>query len=85
LLAVREKAVRDTSKKRFKAAAGKKSGKNAAAEQQPDGAVAEAGDDPASNFLSTRLPDSVEAGTSKRPSPRSTSQRGPWFIPPCEF
>ena len=64
-LVVREKTVRDTSKKRFKAAVGRKSGKqsaqNAAAEEEPGGAVAEAGEDPVSYFLSTRLPGPAES------------------------
>jgi hypothetical protein len=55
-LVVREKAVRDSSKKRFKAAAGKSAGKNSAAREGPGGAVAEAGEDPVSYFLGTRLP-----------------------------
>lgn len=64
-LVVREKTARDTSKKRFKAAAGrnpgKKSAKNAAvAQEQPGGAVAQAGEDPVSYFLGTRVPGPAE-------------------------
>lgn len=59
-LVVREKAVRDTSKKRFKAAAGKNPAKNPGAQEQPGGAVAGAGEDPVSYFLGTRPPGPAE-------------------------
>jgi hypothetical protein len=56
-LVLREKTVRKTSRKRFKVAAGRTAaGKAAAAAPASHAAVEEAGEDPVSCFLSSRLP-----------------------------